>query len=447
MSTRSNLFRQYRKRRPGSNLTEAHRKRMKTEDPIDDQLDNYSSEDPEHERRMRALHGLPASDSPPPNSSPQRTINDILRNHNGIKVQHGAQDISDILGSFRAPSRLPLGTDPRLETNRADRGEQRSISDHTSSIQRKRTTAIDLTEDDDDTSPSPLSDLTNTNQCSLTEPANSIELPQTLTHSVKAPSDLQKRQMMDARKVPDKLLVQARNVYASVDLRLPLEIATWAQLKAFVIQNPNDKLTVSLVLRAQARFFDAVQKTRSSLAIMQHQAIQSGQNEQPGDLPLSDTPSTQAQNSSHEHHVYTVKQESIDVSPSFSNSSDGAGSSPFVAPSQPDYLNHVPDLLPVEAGSPCPRLIDLHSENLLNTSLSHHVHLSLPDVVCSVLYIYETANQSVLRAFLESDRIAHFFFLFKSRSNKYQSWSVEREHETITVSREVLNRVSFMLTR
>ena len=81
-----------------------------------------------------------------------------------------------------------------------------------------------------------------------------------------------------------------------------------------------------------------------------------------------------------------------------------------------------------------PRILTLWDPQFLDIPVDRHEHLSLPDVVISIFAKYDLKYKSVLKGFLNTKEFPHFFFLFKARAAHLHSWSIEREHDTITVS-------------
>lgn len=94
----------------------------------------------------------------------------------------------------------------------------------------------------------------------------------------------------------------------------------------------------------------------------------------------------------------------------------------------------LPHLLPSSAPSDRPHLVSLWHPYLLKLPRGQHNHLDLIDTVVSIMFRYDMKEQSVIKAFLDMNEVQHFFFLFKSRTSAWHSWSLEREFSTVTVS-------------
>lgn len=94
----------------------------------------------------------------------------------------------------------------------------------------------------------------------------------------------------------------------------------------------------------------------------------------------------------------------------------------------------MPDILPPGAPKGHPHLIQLWNPALLDLPPDQHDHLNIQDTVVSVLAKYDLKTKSVISAFLDVEKVNHFFFLFKARESNLHSWSIEREEDVITVS-------------
>lgn len=96
--------------------------------------------------------------------------------------------------------------------------------------------------------------------------------------------------------------------------------------------------------------------------------------------------------------------------------------------------NALRDLLPPDAPSGHPHLVSIWDPDLLRLSTNQHDHLNLIDTVVSIIAKYDMKDQSAIKGFLDINAVPHFFFLFKSRTSAWHSWSIEREWDTVTVS-------------
>lgn len=96
-----------------------------------------------------------------------------------------------------------------------------------------------------------------------------------------------------------------------------------------------------------------------------------------------------------------------------------------------DALSHI---LPSSAPPGHPHLVFLWHRQLLSLPKAQHNHLDLVDTIVSVMSKYDMKEQSVIKAFMDMNEVQHFFFLFKSMTSAWHSWSIERELNVVTVS-------------
>lgn len=113
----------------------------------------------------------------------------------------------------------------------------------------------------------------------------------------------------------------------------------------------------------------------------------------------------------------------------YDNESSGQTPSTF----RVTYLNDFAEALPSNAPSNHPHLISITSDVLSEMDAVEIDSLTLPDITVSILYHYVAKSRDLVTAFLDRSKVNHFFFKFHSRSNKWHSWSIEREHDTMIV--------------
>lgn len=103
------------------------------------------------------------------------------------------------------------------------------------------------------------------------------------------------------------------------------------------------------------------------------------------------------------------------------------------------------DLLPTQSTVGHPHLVAVWDSQLLHrVPTTQHNHLDLVDTVVSIMAKYDMKGQSAIKPFLDIKDVPHFFFLFKSRTSNWHSWSIEREFNIVTVC---LSAYSFLMTQ
>lgn len=120
------------------------------------------------------------------------------------------------------------------------------------------------------------------------------------------------------------------------------------------------------------------------------------------------------------------------------------GPSPAVINSLMHPSEALPNLLPSSAPLGHPHLVSVWNADLLKLSREQHNHLDLIDTVVSIICRYDMKEQSAIKAFFDTNAVQHFFFLFKSRTSAWHSWSVEREWDIVTVSCSFLISLSII---
>jgi len=284
---------------------------------------------------------------------------------------------------------------------------------------------------------------------------------------------------MDHVRVPQHLLQQANGLFVQAQINLSDDIKTWSDLKVFAAQHPIATLTPDIVANAQAHAFYATgippapmpppapQVTTAtviprSLSPSSHQPLttptRNGQFVPTTTITAVAVPikveESEQGHGSEPHmptrvglidnpHQATVQGQSaappatVDAEPAAPTSLQATTNNGIATDLQilrlTEPLNLCPELLPSEAPAGHPHLVQVWNPALVNLPQEMHDHLDLFDTVVSIIYRYAPKTRTAIKAFLDTEKIRHFFFLFKSRSDKCHSWSIEREGDIITV--------------
>lgn len=307
----------------------------------------------------------------------------------------------------------------------------------------------------------------------LTSSTPAIQAPGRTTIPTLNPAQIE---IVDLVETPQHLLQQARDFYLQARIDMPSNITTWADLKVFAAQHPIPTLAPKIIADVQAHVFHS-SKIPPTPSLPPVNTLRP--------TPRIPLPPPQrlvppAKNSQ-PHHARTVvparlrvKVEEPEADQDFepqvrkdiqvngrSKSATLREQPPIalatgnVTPVAPipyqatavdrsatdlqilrltEPLGLCPELLPPDAPGGHPHLIQVWDPVLVNLPQEKHNHLDLIDTVVSIIYKYEPKTMTAIKAFLDPEKVGHFFFLFKSRSDKYHSWSIEREGDIITVS-------------
>lgn len=295
----------------------------------------------------------------------------------------------------------------------------------------------------------------------------------------------------DHEGIPPTALQQIREQYRQENIILPTDVKNWHQLQEFAGRNKNPSRVTPTFIAQIRGFYSTLGLTppqgpnlsysQSSLptqGVSQHQLNNSPNLRTEGSyvfgtqqaslsnagrlISTSNTASevavkleNDAQPSAHSategpfvrsvKHIFDnrLRPHNIDSSQIISNPSQRRGPGQLQNNLQPSTAKVIKvqlsdalrDLLPPDAPSDHPHLVSIWDPDLLKLSTNQHDHLNLIDTVVSIIAKYEIKDQSAIKGFLDINAVPHFFFLFKSRTSAWHSWSIEREWDIVTVSR------------
>lgn len=382
-----------------------------------------------------------------------------------------------------APRKRQTGTAPKygVSTGRTDSDQDHGDTGTDASIQQQNT-FVDLTaEDNGDEDEERVESSRRDNELMIQRPS---EIPHFGPFAAFAP--------VANDKIPEVTLRHIREQYQKDRISLPANISRWQQLLEFSSANTKPTLiTPALIVQWCSSFWSSGTPQPNVSPCSQHssvflqntvknQDLFHDQTEYVPFIPDASTPSRDAHRSSpaSKRGVEVIQRARPDTStepntrterpatrPSDKRTATHTRSHPRTTNAARDVGNipaghdfatsqrygvqganivdvstlmrpfeALPQLLPSSAAVGHPHLVPVWHPYLLKLPRIQHDHLNLVDTVISIMAKYDMKEQSVIKAFLDMDQVQHFFFLFKSRSNVWHSWSVEREYNIVTVS-------------